>query len=165
MPPVGQPTAGSGPDFDDLKPELQARLLSLVPKLIALGMGRTYSAEDPADGCAETSGDYQNRTAVCRAVCCSYRFALTREESERGDIRFDEHHPCFIAQGPDGYCIHHDPEERRCTIWENRPLRCRRYSCLAESSIWKEGDPLAMLPGTFDHLPRPESDESSRDDD
>lgn len=140
-------------DFDDLTPELRQRLLRLVPKLIELGMGCTYSAESPEDGRAEADVDCARRTPLCRAVCCSFRFALTREETEAGEIMHDAGHPFFIAQGPDGYCVHHDRDGRLCTIWEKRPLRCRRYSCLAESRVWQDADSLALRPGTFDHLP------------
>jgi Fe-S-cluster containining protein len=145
----------SGPDLEDLTPELRQRLLELVPKLFELGMGCTYSAESPEDGGTDSEVDCAGRTSLCRAVCCSFRFALTREEAESGAIRYDREHPFFIARDPDGYCLHHDREQGLCTIWDTRPLRCRRYTCLAESRVWKDGDSLVILPGTFDHLPPP----------
>jgi Fe-S-cluster containining protein len=121
-------------------------------------MGRTFSVEDPGDGRPEPDVDCGRRTPFCKAVCCSFRFALTEEEADGGTIRFDEAHPCFIARGSDGYCTHHDRGNRSCTIWNQRPLRCRRYSCLDESEIWENGDSLAILPGTFDHLSDSKSD-------
>ena len=62
----------------------------------------------------------------------------------------------FIARGENGYCPHHDEKTRRCLIWDDRPLRCRRYDCRKESSFWEDADRGSVRPGTFDHLPERE---------
>jgi hypothetical protein len=141
------------PDPDDLPPHLQERLQRLIPRLIELGMGCVHSAESEADGEEETSVDCGDRVSVCRAVCCSFRFALTEAEVARGDIGWEKEKPYFIAQGDDGYCTHHDGETMNCRIWEKRPLRCRRYDCRRESSFWEDADGNIIRNGTFDHLP------------
>ena len=66
-----------------------------------------------------------SRTSLCRAVCCSFRFALTREEAESGIIRHDEAHPFFIARGADGYCTGMVSELLRLTSEERFELTRR----------------------------------------
>jgi len=138
-------------DPDALPPHLQERLQRLIPHLIEMGMGCVHSDESEADGVEETSVDCADRVPVCRAICCSFCFALTEAEVEGGDIDWDKEKPYFIARGEHGYCTHHDGETMSCRIWEKRPLRCRRYDCRRESSLWDD-DGRTLRKGTFDHL-------------
>ena len=154
-PPVPcRPSGKEGcPAPEDLPPHLRERLERIIPHLITLGMGCVHSAEKEGDGLEETAVDCSLRVGTCRSVCCSFRFALTEDEVTRGLICWDLQKPYFIAQAKDGYCTHHDRDTRRCTVWQDRPLRCRRYDCLRESSVWEDGDRHVLTEGIFDHLP------------
>lgn len=145
--------AGDDPCPEDLPPHLRERLERIVPHLIKLGMGCVHSAESEGDGGEETTVDCERRVGTCRSVCCSFRFALTESEVEEGRIRWERERPYFIAHAADGYCTHHDRETRRCTVWEHRPLRCRRFDCRRESTIWEDADRQVLRERTFDHLP------------
>jgi Fe-S-cluster containining protein len=138
---------------EELTPHLQERLQSLVPRLIELGLGCVHSAESETDGGTDSSVDCLDRIHACRAVCCSYRFALTESEADGEKILWDRQKPYFIAHGGNGYCTHHDTAAGTCLIWENRPLRCRRYDCRSENTPWKDAERHIIRPGTFDHLP------------
>ena len=137
---------------EDLVPHLRERLENLVPSLLELGLCRVYSAEE-ADG-QEAEINCPERVDRCLAVCCSYRFALTEAEVGERRVRWDPAEPHFIARGADGYCVHHDSATRRCRIWDARPLRCRRYDCRSESTIWKGPEEDEIDGEAFAHLPQ-----------
>lgn len=156
-----RPHRDRGPvDPDELAPHLRERLYRLVPRLIELGLGCVHSAERADDGGVETAVDCAARIPVCRSVCCTFRFALTEEEVAGGLISWNPARPYFIGRGEDGYCLHHDRATGGCLIWEQRPLRCRRYDCRRESSFWVDDDGMVLREGTFDHLGRGRSGEA-----
>ena len=75
-----------------------------------------YGEEDP--GVPEASVNCHERIEECRAVCCTFQFALTKEEVRRGNIKHNPARPFFIAREPDAYCPHLDRKNLRCGIWE-----------------------------------------------
>ena len=115
-------------DAADLPPEERARLESAVRRMMELGMGAVYGVEEP--GVPEASVDCASRLQGCKAVCCTMHFALTKEEVAR--VPYNKERPYFIAREADGYCPLMDRDSLACTIWETRPLRCRRYDCATE---------------------------------
>ena len=114
----------------------QDRLLAAMEALLEMGAAAVYGDEEP--GVPDASVDCERRLARCRAVCCTFHFALTREEAERGRIAFDPKRPFFIRRDEDGYCPHLDRRTLGCTVWEDRPLRCRRYDCRDDPEVWPE---------------------------
>ena len=139
-------------DYDDLTPALREKLRRLVPRLLEMGLGQVLSSETEGDGLTDSAVDCEERVSVCRAVCCSFIFALTAAEVEKGLIKWDREKPCFIAREPSGFCSHFNSRSRRCRIWEDRPLRCRRYDCTQEDSFWQDVNCHRLKPGVFDHL-------------
>jgi Fe-S-cluster containining protein len=77
------------PDHPDISDEERERILSLVQKMMAMGIGAVYGQEDEG--------------------------LPTR--------------PFFIARDAGGYCPHLQRDTLRCSVWAERPLRCRRYDC------------------------------------
>lgn len=146
------PAAGPG-KFEDLPPRWQKRLLGLAPSLLSLGMASVLSAEEAGEGAAVHGLDCSSRLPACRAVCCSLLFALTKDEVQAGKVAWDRERPHLIALGEDGFCTHLDRESLHCLVYEDRPLRCRRYDCRRESDFWEDGGGLSVREGTFDHLP------------
>ncbi|MBE0523836.1 MAG: hypothetical protein IBX40_05835 [Methanosarcinales archaeon] len=57
-------------------------------------------------------------------VCCKLPFALLRQDVEDCTVRWKSGRPYLIAHGADGYCLHLDRENYRCTVWEQRPVPC-----------------------------------------
>jgi Fe-S-cluster containining protein len=82
--------------------------------------------------------------AVCKAVCCKLKFALSSEEVDAGIAKWDIGHPYIIRQDSSGYCCHNDAATGGCTIYENRPMLCRRYSCRYDTRIWKDFDNMVL---------------------
>jgi len=82
--------------------------------------------------------DCENRLHLCKAACCKLPVALSTEDVEEGELRWDLAHPYLLAQGTDGYCVHLDRETRRCSVYDRRPIPCRGYDCRQDERIWSD---------------------------
>jgi hypothetical protein len=103
------------------------RIVSAMMKTLEMGICAVYGDED--DDVPDAAVDCESRLPECRAKCCTYHFALTKDEVRRGIIKHDPKRPFFIARDEDGYCPHLNRTTLRCRVWQDRPLRCRRYDC------------------------------------
>ncbi len=118
------------PEFLALSGEEKQHLIAVMEKMLEMGIGAIYGEEEEEE--PEAAVDCNSEIAECRARCCTYHFALTKTEVEKGHIRHNPKRPFFIARDADGYCPHLDRRTLRCRIWTERPLRCRRYDCTRE---------------------------------
>lgn len=84
------------------------------------------------------------RLHICKAVCCKLHFALTAQEVESGQIKWDLGAPYYIRQETTGYCDHLDPNAKGCSIYNGRPGVCRRYSCAHDERIWKNFEKMEL---------------------
>ena len=84
------------------------------------------------------------RLRICRAVCCRLHFALTAEQVESGRIKWDLGEPYYIRHESTGYCHHLDPSGKGCTVYENRPGVCRKYSCAQDERIWTDFEKMIL---------------------
>jgi hypothetical protein len=80
----------------------------------------------------------EERLHICKAVCCQLQFALTIDEIETGKIKWDLGQPYFIRQTKNGCCVHKYSTNHKCSIYENRPGICRKYSCANDKRIWND---------------------------
>jgi Fe-S-cluster containining protein len=99
---------------------------------------------DPTEPTEPEPVDCAARLPVCQAVCCRLKFALSQEEVERGRVKWDIGHPYVIRQDSSGYCCHNDGPTRSCSVYEDRPHLCRRYSCRGDSRIWTDFDGMVL---------------------
>lgn len=129
-------TLSDKPDVPDIPDEEMKRLVSAMMKTLEMGIGAVYGEED--DGLPDAEVDCHARLQQCKAKCCTFQFALTREEVQRGRIQYDSKRPYFIAWETDGYCPHLNRDTLACAIWTDRPLRCRRYDCTEDPELWPE---------------------------
>ena len=88
--------------------------------------------------------DCEARLPYCKAVCCRLRFALTVEEIENGPVKWELGRPYFNRHGPHGYCHCIDEETLGCTVYEQRPMPCRQYSCAGDPRIWKDFEAMEI---------------------
>lgn len=123
-------------DFPEIPEEEKKKLLSLMQKMMEMGICAVYGQEDK--GLPDAEVDCEANLQLCRAICCSFQFALTKEEVKKGHLAHDQSRPFFIAKDADGYCGHIERNTLRCTVWSERPLRCRRYDCKKDPQISKE---------------------------
>ena len=81
------------------------------------------------------------RIHICKGVCCSLRFPLSKNEVESGHVKWDLGNPYFILQSQ-GCCTHQNHENGGCTVYENRPSICSWYTCKEDTRIWKDFDKI-----------------------
>jgi hypothetical protein len=87
-----------GPEFLSLSEEEKAHLVSVMEKMLAMGIGAVYGMEEEEE--ADATVDCKSQVAECRARCCSFHFALTREEVKKGLIRHDPERPFLLPGTP-----------------------------------------------------------------
>lgn len=132
------------PEWQAMSPEQREKLLSVMEKMIDMGMAAVYGDED--EDVPDAQVDCAKYIPYCKAKCCTLIFALTRDEVDAGNVKYNQQRPFFIARDEDGYCPHMDRQTCGCLVWENRPLRCRRYDCRGDKNIWPEGIPVHFKP-------------------
>lgn len=88
----------------------------------------------------------ESRLPICKAVCCKFPFALSRQDVEEGVVRWDFSRPYMIAHAQNGYCVHLDQEIFKCRVHENRPVPCRGFDCKDNEkwTVWKDYDQKAL---------------------
>jgi hypothetical protein len=123
------------PDRAEIPPEQKEKILSLMQKMMEMGICAVYGQEE--EGLPDAVVNCEANIRSCKAVCCTLQFALTKEEAQKKLFKHDPSRPFFMARDQDGYCPHLDHGTLRCTVWSERPLRCRRYDCTAGDSIKK----------------------------
>ena len=123
------------PGHPDITDEEKEKLLLLVQKMLGMGICAVYGQED--EGLPDACLDCETNLKWCRAICCTFQFALTKEEVQKGHLKYNPSRPFFIARDTDGYCPHLERGTMRCTVWSERPLRCRRYDCTEDPAVPK----------------------------
>lgn len=135
-----------------LSEEQRAYIKRMMERLMELGIGVVYGVEDDTEH--TVIFEHGGRKDLCRAVCCSFVFALTKEDVKKGIIKWDPKRHYFIARDDDGYCPHLDRESLMCTIWEDRPERCRKYDCRRDSNVWIDWERKVINEDVLKHLPK-----------
>lgn len=87
------------------------------------------------DGIPRPDIDCPSLIPLCKARCCSFRFALSRQDLDAGVVRWDYEEPYMIAQR-DGYCSHIERPGMGCTVYDHRPVPCRLFDCREDRRIW-----------------------------
>lgn len=121
-------------ELDQRQKEVARRL---IQKFVESGIGFLYqdTNEDKYSFKGEAHADCQNRLDTCKAMCCKFPFALSKQDVEEGKIRWEFGRPYLIAHDEDGYCVHLDKSTYHCTVREHRPLPCRGFDC-KENEKW-----------------------------
>ncbi len=86
----------------------------------------------------------EERLAVCKAVCCKLNFALTVEEIESGNAKWDLGQPYYVRQKENGYCTHFNKNSQCCSIYTERPGVCKKYSCANDNRIWTDFEKMEL---------------------
>jgi Fe-S-cluster containining protein len=129
---------------DDLKPyieKVKKEVTETGDRLhagVALRIGQNDAAVPTvAVNCGE-------RMHICKGVCCKLNFALTPEEVESRNFKWELGHPYYIRHEKTGYCSHLDEQKQCCTVYDKRPAVCRNYSCREDQRIWKDFENMEL---------------------
>jgi Fe-S-cluster containining protein len=122
-------------ELDERKKQVAERL---VRKFTESGIGLVY--QDPEyDKYTfehEAQIDCQSRLHICKAICCKFPFALSRQDVEECIIRWEFGRPYLIAHNADDYCVHLDRNTYQCTVREHRPVPCKGFNC-QDNERWR----------------------------
>jgi Fe-S-cluster containining protein len=107
-----------------------------------------YSFEQEADV------DCQSCLDTCKAVCCKFPFALSRQDVDEGIIRWEFKKPYLIAHDSDGYCVHLDRETYHCSVHDHRPVPCRGFDCKNNDrwNVWHDDNQSHINPKLHDQI-------------
>ena len=91
-----------------------------------------YALDDaPAIDCASI-------LPICKARCCTLTVHCSAQDLDEGVVRWDYARPYRLRKREDHYCVHSEPETRRCGIYDKRPAVCRSYDCRQDKRIWAD---------------------------
>lgn len=137
---------------EELPEEQRAYIKKMIEKLMEKKILVVYGDEDEKD--ETVVFDEGGRRELCRAICCSFIFALTKKDVEKGIVKWNPKRPYFIAREEDGYCPHLDRETLMCKVWEDRPERCKNYDCRKDTNVWIDWEKKILSKDVFKHLPK-----------
>lgn len=92
--------------------------------------------------------DCEKRKHICHTACCAFTYSLSVQDIYEG-VRWNLGHPFVSLKGENGYCVHWEPETMKCSIYERRPLSCRKYDCRKDPRIWRDFDKSIINPDLF----------------
>lgn len=140
--------------------ELDARKKNVAERLIKRftesGLGLLY--QDPEfDKYAfeqEADVDCQSCLDTCKAICCKFPFALSRQDVDEGIIRWEFRRPYLIVHDSDGYCVHLDRETYHCSVHAHRPIPCRGFDCKNSDrwNVWYDDNQAHINPKLHDQI-------------
>ena len=78
----GNPIDQDAHDDVEISEEQRAYIKKMLKRLMELGIGAVYGDEDNGENAVVF--DCEERLPICKAVCCSFIFAITKEEVQKG---------------------------------------------------------------------------------
>lgn len=134
-------------EIDERKKQVAERL---VQKFKNSGIGLMYQDPefDKYTFKHESEVNCLERIHICKAICCKFPFALSRQDVEEGIVRWDFSRPYVIAHDTDGYCVHLDRKTYQCTVRDYRPVPCRGFDCRNNKKwpVWKTFSQMIINP-------------------
>ena len=112
-------TESDDPEEPVIPEEQREKILSLMQKMMEMNICAVYGQED--EGVPDATVDCGSNLKWCRAICCTFQFALTKEEVRKGYLRHNLSRPFFIARDEDGYCPHLKRDSLRCRMAGEAP--------------------------------------------
>lgn len=81
---------------------------------------------------------------ICGARCCSFEVALTTQDLDEGQLRWDYATPYLLSKrAEDGLCVYN---HGGCDVYATRPAPCRRYDCRSDTRIWIDYERRLLTP-------------------
>jgi hypothetical protein len=90
--------------------------------------------------------DCAARMHLCHGRCCAFKFPISRQDLEEGELQWDIDRPYYLAKNDEGYCVHQVRETGFCGVYEHRPAVCREYSCAEDHRVWIDFEKMIPAP-------------------
>jgi Fe-S-cluster containining protein len=75
--------------------------------------------------------------SLCHGRCCKLHFPLSFQDLDERVVQWNYAQPYRIRQrAEDGYCVHSERDTHGCTVYQHRPIACRRYDCRKDPRVW-----------------------------
>ncbi len=129
---------------DELKAIVESVKKETVEKKEFATLGVAIRVDGNEDKEQTATVNCQERLHICLAVCCQLHFALTVEEIETGQMKWELGKPYYNRHHGHGYCHRVDVDKKHCTIYADRPSVCRKYSCANDQRIWKNFEQMEL---------------------
>jgi Fe-S-cluster containining protein len=140
-------------ELDERKKQVAKRL---VRNFVESGIGILYQDTecDKYTFEHESGVDCLSRLPVCKAICCKFPFALSKQDVEEGLIHWEFGRPYLIAHGDDGYCVHLDRETYKCTAYDHRTVPCRGFRCQDNEKwqVWLDYEKKVINPELMEQI-------------
>jgi hypothetical protein len=92
---------------------------------------------------------------ICGARCCTFEVALSTQDLDEGQLRWNYASPYLLAKQAHGQCAHHDGAG--CQVYAFRPATCRTYDCRSDERVWSDYAQRLLAPSPS---PRPPTREA-----
>jgi len=129
---------------DDLKPYIEKVKKEAVEAGENLNAGVALRLGVDNKSVPTVAVNCEERMHICKGICCKLNFALTPEEVESRELKWELGHPYFIRHEKSGYCSHRDEQNQCCGVYNKRPAVCRTYSCRDDERIWKDFEKMEL---------------------
>lgn len=128
-------------EIDKRKKKVARRLVKKFEES-RIGLLYQYPEEDKYSFEKNSNIDCQSCLQTCKAICCKIPFALSSQDVYEGLVRWEFGRPYLIAHDKEGYCVHLNKENYKCTVYDHRPVPCRGFSCRENKKwpVWKDFD-------------------------
>jgi Fe-S-cluster containining protein len=140
-------------ELDQRKKDVAERL---IKRFTESGLGLLYQNPefDKYSFGQEADVDCHRCLNICKAICCKFPFALSRQDVEEGIIRWEFKRPYLIAHDSDGYCVHLDRETFQCSVHDHRPVPCRGFGCKNNDrwKVWNDAYQSHINPKIHDQI-------------
>ena len=129
---------------DELQKTIAIVKEEVIEKKEYARLGVAIRVDREADKTVFTPVNCEERMPICKAVCCKLSFALSVEEIEAGELKWELGKPYHIRHQANGYCCHINNENKHCSMYDKRPSVCRKYSCANDTRIWTDFDNMIL---------------------
>jgi Fe-S-cluster containining protein len=126
-------------NMNELQPVVELVRKEIVEKKEYATLGVAIRIEEQKEMLKYSPVNCKERIHICKAICCKLSFPLTVQEIESGVLKWSLGKPYYNRRCTNGYC-YHIQTNNVCSVYQQRPSVCRKYTCANDKRIWKDFD-------------------------
>lgn len=130
-------------NINELKTFVESVKKEIVEKKEFATLGIAIRVETQEEMLKYSPVNCEERIHICKAVCCKLSFPLTINEVESGVLKWNLGKPYYNRRCTNGYC-YHIQIDNTCSIYQQRPSICRKYTCRNDERIWSNFEKMEL---------------------